>query len=190
MVIVSITERPWKGSWVCIALLWSIRKFQKVFLRLSWSVPSGFPILRGIEVIGYFDASLKLISSPRMTPNACLSSFITDIALGVFFTFNTKSNLKFHKFIIAPFTNLSMTKVRYFSLPILPLFNSFLIISLWSYFPVVMLLRLPLQMGRTHKPQLLLKSLHIWQMQFPGTRGTFFMARISLQFNFLVKYTS
>ena len=39
-------------------------------------------------------------------------------------------------------------------------------------------------------PQLLLKSLHIWHMQFPGTRGTFFMSRISLQFNFLVKYTS
>ena len=43
-----------------------------------------FPISRSIEVIGYFNASLKSIFSPRITPDACLSSFITDIALGVF----------------------------------------------------------------------------------------------------------
>ena len=43
-----------------------------------------FPIFRSIEVIGYFNASLKSILSPKITPDACLSSFITDIALGVF----------------------------------------------------------------------------------------------------------
>ena len=94
-----------------------------MFLELSQSVTSGFPILRDIEVIGYFNASLKSISSPRMKPNGCLSSFITDIALGVFFlllmgraicnfTIGSKNP-------IVPFTNLSVTKLRYFSLPIL-----------------------------------------------------------------------
>ena len=95
MAIVSIILPARKGIWVSIALLWSIKKLWKVFLVLCPSVPPGFPILRGKEVIGYVNASIKSISSPGMTPNACLSSFITDIALGVFlFTFNAKSNFQ------------------------------------------------------------------------------------------------
>ena len=85
MVVVSIIQHAWKDSWVSIALLWSIRKFRTVFLRLWRSLPSGFLILRGIEDILYLNPSFKSISLPRMTPNACLSFFITDIALAVFF---------------------------------------------------------------------------------------------------------
>ena len=123
MTIVSIIQNARKDDWVCIALLRSIRKFQKMLLGLCWSMPSGFSLLRCIEVFIYFNDSIKSISLPRMTPNACISSFITDIALGIFslllmpraiFIFAVGSKNPF-----VPLTNHSVTKKKYFSLPIL-----------------------------------------------------------------------
>ena len=74
----------------------------------------------------------------------CLCSIITDIAFEYFFlllmprassNFAIISNNPF-----LPLTNLSVTKLRCFSLPILLAFNKFSIISLGSYSPVVMFL--------------------------------------------------
>ena len=62
------------------------------------NLSSKFPIVRGIEivfysssigieVIGYLNDSLKSVLLPKMRPNACLSFFIADIALGFLFLF-------------------------------------------------------------------------------------------------------
>ena len=114
---------------------------------------------------------------------ACLPLLLIWLILLVFFTFSAKSSF-------IPLTNLFVTKLRYFSLPILSAFNTFSIISFGSSRPVVMSLAFTYANGsHSLNPQLLFKSLHIWHMQFPGTGGAFFMTRISLQFNFLDKYT-
>ena len=42
-------------AWISIELHWSIKKFLKLSLELYQSVLSGFPILRGKEVIGYLN---------------------------------------------------------------------------------------------------------------------------------------
>ena len=62
--------------------------------------------------------------------------------------------------LIVPLTNLSVTKLKYFSLPILSAFTNFELYFSEVLFLLLCLLRLPLRMGRTH-PQLLFKSLHI-----------------------------
>ena len=124
---------------------------------------------------------------------ACLPLLLIWLILLVFFTFIAKSSLQFCNWFKNPFiplTNLFVTKLRYFSLPILSAFSTFSIISFGSSRPVVMSLAFTSANGsHSLNPQLLFKSLHIWHMQFPGTGGAFFMTRISLQFNFLDKYT-
>ena len=42
---------------------------------------------RGIEVVGYLNDSLKLILSPKMRRNVCVSFFIANIALGFLLLF-------------------------------------------------------------------------------------------------------
>ena len=49
------------------------------------TVESGNTKLNGIDVTGYWNASSRFISSPNITPNACLSSFMTKTALRIFF---------------------------------------------------------------------------------------------------------
>ena len=173
MATASIIQRAWKGGWVCIVVLWSIRKFQNMFLGLCQSVPSIFPILRDAELIEYFNALLKPISSPRMTPNACFyywyclrSSLLILMTRGIYI-FEIGSKNPF-----VPLSNPSGTKLRYFSIPILSTFNKLSIISLGSSSPVVMSLTFYIcKLVAPVNPQLLFKNLHIWHIQFPDTRG-------------------
>ena len=63
-----------------------------VNLASEFSIVRGIEIVfysssRGIEVIGYQNDSLKLILSPKMRRNVCVSFFIANIALGFLLLF-------------------------------------------------------------------------------------------------------
>ena len=63
-----------------------------VNLASEFSIVRGIEIVfysssRGIEVIGYQNDSLKLILSPKMRQNVCVSFFIANIALGFLLLF-------------------------------------------------------------------------------------------------------
>ena len=63
-----------------------------VNLASEFSIVRGIEIVfysssRGIEVIGYQNDSLKLILSPNMRRNVCVSFFIANIALGFLLLF-------------------------------------------------------------------------------------------------------
>ena len=76
-----------------------LKKQLRFYCAVLVNLASEFPIVRGteivfysssrgIEVIGYLNDSVKLILSPKMRRNVCVSFFIANIALGFLLLFS------------------------------------------------------------------------------------------------------